>query len=253
MDHPKTSRRRFLATLTAAPAMLAAAPSLLSAADKPTTAPAGAATPDGPFSLAPLPYAPDALEPHIDALTMTIHHGKHHAAYVANLNKAVAGKPDLAGKTLDDLLRNLDKVADEATRTAIRNNGGGHYNHTMFWDLMTPGGAKQPKGDLADAIKSAFGDFSTFQQQFEEAGLKRFGSGWVWLVADDSGKLEIVSSANQDNPIMEGKRPPILGNDVWEHAYYLKYQNRRGDYLKAWWNVVNWDKAAERFAAQLKS
>ena len=252
MEQPKTSRRRFLATLTAAPAILAAAPSLMGATDKATTAPAAAAGPDGPFSLAPLPYAPDALEPHIDAQTMTIHHGKHHATYVANLNKAVAGKPELAGKSLEDLLRNLDKVADEATRTAIRNNGGGHYNHTMFWEIMTPGGAKEPAGDLADVIQATFGDFATFQQKFEEAGLKRFGSGWVWLVADNSGNLEIVSTADQDNPIMEGKRPPIIGNDVWEHAYYLKYQNRRGDYLKAWWNVVNWDKAAERLAAVLK-
>lgn len=197
------------------------------------------------FSLPPLPYAYDALEPHIDKETMTIHHDKHHAAYVNNLNAALEGKADLASKSIEELISNLD-VVPEDIRTAVRNNGGGHANHTLFWEIMTPGGAKEPQGELADAINSAFGSFDEFKKKFNDAGAKRFGSGWAWLVKTKDGKLDVVSTANQDNPLMEGHQP-IFGNDVWEHAYYLKYQNRRPDYLAAWWNVVNFDKVAEQF------
>jgi len=198
-----------------------------------------------PFTLPPLPYPTNALEPHIDAQTMEIHHGKHHAAYVNNLNAALEKAPELQGKSLDDLLKNLNAVP-ESVRTAVRNNGGGHWNHSMFWQIMTPNGGGQPTGKLADAIKSTFGDFEKFKEQFNAAGGSRFGSGWAWLV-NDGGKLSIVSTPNQDNPIMDGKAAPILGLDVWEHAYYLKYQNRRPDYMKAWWNVVNWPEVAKRF------
>jgi len=198
-----------------------------------------------PFTLPPLPYPTNALEPHIDAQTMEIHHGKHHAAYVNNLNAALEKAPELQGKSLDDLLTNLNAVP-ESVRTAVRNNGGGHWNHSMFWQIMTPNGGGQPTGKLADAIKSTFGDFEKFKEQFNAAGGSRFGSGWAWLV-NDGGKLSIVSTPNQDNPIMDGKAAPILGLDVWEHAYYLKYQNRRPDYMKAWWNVVNWPEVAKRF------
>ncbi len=198
-----------------------------------------------PFSLPPLPYAYDALEPHIDKETMTIHHDKHHAAYVNNLNAALEKYPDLQAKSAEDLVKGLNTIPEEV-RGPVRNNGGGHVNHTLFWELMTPGGAKEPVGPLADAIKSTFGDFETFKKLFNEAGVKRFGSGWAWLIRSNAGKLEIVSTANQDSPITDGHHV-ILGNDVWEHAYYLKYQNRRPDYLAAWWNVVNWDKVAERF------
>lgn len=197
------------------------------------------------FSLPPLPYAYDALEPHIDKETMTIHHDKHHAAYVNNLNAALEGKADLASKSIEELISNLD-VVPEDIRTAVRNNGGGHANHTLFWEIMTPGGAKEPQGELADAINSAFGSFDEFKKKFNDAGAKRFGSGWAWLVKTKDGKLDVVSTANQDNPLMEGHQP-IFGNDVWEHAYYLKYQNRRPDYLAAWWNVINFDKVAEQF------
>jgi Fe-Mn family superoxide dismutase len=200
------------------------------------------------YELPPLPYPKDALEPHFDALTMEIHHGKHHAAYVTNLNKAVAGKPNLEAKSAEDLIRNLAAVPDDV-RGPIRNNGGGHVNHSMFWKLLGPKAGGAPTGKLADDIKASFGSFDAFKEKFEAAGLGRFGSGWVWLVSNN-GKLEIVSTANQDNPIMgkavagaEGK--PILGCDVWEHAYYLKYQNRRADYLKAFWNVVNWAEVAK--------
>ena len=196
-------------------------------------------------TLPPLPYAPAALEPHIDAQTMEIHHGKHHNAYVTNLNAALEKAPELADKSLDDLLRNLNSVP-EAVRTAVRNNGGGHWNHSQFWQSMGPNAGGAPSGKLADAINSAFGDFEKFKEAFNAAGVGRFGSGWVWLV-NEGGKLSITSTPNQDNPLMEGKPAPLLGNDVWEHAYYLKYQNRRPDYLKAWWNTVNWDKASENF------
>ncbi len=196
------------------------------------------------FTLPALPYANDALEPHIDARTMEIHHTKHHQAYVNNLNAAIEKAPELASKSLDDLMRGINSVP-EAVRTAVRNNGGGHWNHSLFWQLMGPGKGGEPTGKLADAIKSAFGDFNKFKEQFAAAGVGRFGSGWAWLV-NDGGKLSITSTPNQDNPLMEGKTA-ILGLDVWEHAYYLKYQNRRPDYITAWWNVVNWDAVAERY------
>jgi superoxide dismutase, Fe-Mn family len=194
--------------------------------------------------LAPLPYAPEALEPHIDAQTMQIHHGKHHAAYVNNLNAALEKFPELQGKSAEDLIKNLSAIP-EAIRTAVRNNAGGHVNHTMFWQIMGPGGGGQPTGKVAEAINGAFGSFDTFKDQMNKGGAGRFGSGWVWLV-DNGGTLVVESTANQDNPIMEGKRP-IFGIDVWEHAYYLKYQNRRPDYLAAWWNVINWAEVAKRF------
>jgi len=196
-------------------------------------------------TLPPLPYPSNALEPHIDAQTMEIHHGKHHNAYVTNLNAALEKAPELANTPLDELLRNLSKVP-EAIRTAVRNNGGGHWNHSLFWPTMSPNGGGAPSGKLADAINSAFGDFEKFKEAFNAAGVGRFGSGWVWLV-NEGGKLAITSSPNQDNPLMDGKSAPILGNDVWEHAYYLKYQNRRPDYLKAWWNTVDWNVVAQRF------
>jgi Fe-Mn family superoxide dismutase len=193
--------------------------------------------------LAPLPYAFDALEPHIDAKTMEIHHGKHHAEYVNNLNAALEKHPELAGKSAEDLIKDLNAVP-EAIRTAVRNNGGGHVNHTMFWQIMGPGQGGAPTGTLADAINSAFGSFDVFKDMIQKAGATRFGSGWAWLV-EANGKLAVESTANQDNPMMEGKKA-IMGVDVWEHAYYLKYQNRRPDYLAAWWNTVNWDAVAKR-------
>jgi superoxide dismutase, Fe-Mn family len=196
------------------------------------------------FTLPPLPYSNDALEPHIDARTMEIHHDKHHQAYVNNLNAAIEKAPELAKKSLDDLMRSINSVP-EAVRTAVRNNGGGHWNHSMFWEIMGPKKGGEPAGKLADAIKSAFGDFSKFKEQFAAAAAGRFGSGWAWLI-NDGGKLSITSTPNQDNPLMDGKTP-ILGLDVWEHAYYLKYQNKRPDYVAAWWNVVNWDAVAKRF------
>ena len=196
------------------------------------------------FTLPPLPYAYDALEPHIDARTMEIHHTKHHQAYVNNLNAAIEKAPELQGRSLDDLMRGINSVP-EAVRTAVRNNGGGHWNHSMFWEIMGPGVGGEPTGALGDAIKSAFGDFNKFKEQFAAAAAGRFGSGWAWLI-NDSGKLSITSTPNQDNPLMEGKTA-ILGVDVWEHAYYLKYQNRRPDYVSAWWNVVNWNNVAKRF------
>jgi len=191
-----------------------------------------------------LPYSFDALEPHIDARTMEIHHGKHHAAYVANLNKALEGHPDLQAKTIEELLCDLGSVP-ESIRTAVRNHGGGHANHTLFWDIMGPQGGGQPAGDLGDAIRSVFGSFEKFQEQLNAAAMGRFGSGWGWLVKSGAG-VEILSTANQDTPLSDGKTP-LLGVDVWEHAYYLKYQNRRADYLNAWWNVIRWDRVAARF------
>jgi len=196
------------------------------------------------FTLAALPYAYDALEPHIDARTMEIHHTKHHQAYVNNLNAALEKAPELQGKSLDDLMRGINSVP-EAVRTAVRNNGGGHWNHSLFWELMGPNKGGEPTGALADAIEQSFGAFSKLKEQFATAATGRFGSGWAWLV-NDGGKLSITSTPNQDNPLMDGKRA-ILGLDVWEHAYYLKYQNRRPDYITAWWNVVNWDAVAARF------
>jgi Fe-Mn family superoxide dismutase len=195
-------------------------------------------------SLPPLPYDYTALEPHIDEQTMRIHHDKHHAAYVNNLNAAIEKHPELADKSVEDLVKGINTVPEDI-RTAVRNNGGGHINHTMFWEIMGPGKGGEPTGRIGDAIKSSFGDFEKFKTQMNDAGVKRFGSGWAWLI-DAGGKLVIESSANQDSPLMEGKKP-LLGIDVWEHAYYLKYQNRRPDYLAAWWSVVNWDAVNKRF------
>lgn len=192
-----------------------------------------------------LPYAFDALEPHIDAQTMEIHHDRHHATYVNNLNAALEGHADLQDKNIEDLLRSIDSVP-ENIRTAVRNNGGGHANHSLFWEILSPNGGGQPGGELADAINNAFGSFDSFKEQFAKAAATRFGSGWAWLIADN-GSLAITSTPNQDSPLMEGKTP-ILGLDVWEHAYYLKYQNKRPDYIAAFWNVVNWDEVGKRFA-----
>jgi len=198
------------------------------------------------FTLPPLPYDYKALEPHIDEQTMRLHHDKHHAAYVNNLNAALESQPDLQNKSIEELLAMVDRIP-EAIRATVRNNGGGHANHTIFWEMMAPGGAKEPDGELASAINSSFGGFAQFKEQFTKACVGRFGSGWGWLTSDRSGKLAIESTPNQDTPLMAGK-PPLLGCDVWEHAYYLKYQNRRPDYVGAWWNVVNWTDVAQRFA-----
>ena len=196
------------------------------------------------FELPPLPYDYAALEPYIDEQTMRIHHDKHHGTYVTNLNAALENQPNLQGKSIEELLRDINSVP-ENIRTAVRNNGGGHANHSMFWEIMAPNAGSQPSGPLAEAINSSFGGLDAFKEQFTKAATTRFGSGWAWLLAD-GGRLEITSTANQDSPLMEG-RVPILGLDVWEHAYYLKYQNRRPEYINAWWNVVNWDAVAERF------
>jgi Fe-Mn family superoxide dismutase len=200
-----------------------------------------------PFTLPSLPYPANALEPHIDARTMEIHHGKHHGAYVNNLNAALEKAPDHQNKSIEQLLASLAGVP-ESVRTAVRNNGGGHWNHSMFWEIMGPNAGGAPGGKLLDAIKSSFGDFEKFKEQFAAAGAGRFGSGWVWLL-NEGGKLSITSSPNQDNPLMDGKpaNAIVMGLDVWEHAYYLNYQNRRPDYIKAWWNVVNWKAVEKRF------
>jgi Fe-Mn family superoxide dismutase len=197
------------------------------------------------FTLPALPYDFAALEPHIDAKTMEIHHGKHHQTYVNNLNAAIEKAPELASKSLEDLMRNVNSLP-EAVRTPIRNNGGGHWNHSMFWQIMSAKAGGEPAGNLGAAIKSAFGDFAKFREQFSAAGVGRFGSGWAWLI-NKGGKLSIISTPNQDNPLMEGQTA-IMGLDVWEHAYYLKYQNRRPDYINAWWNVVNWKEVEKRYA-----
>lgn len=202
------------------------------------------------FQLPPLPYAYNALEPYIDELTMQIHHDKHHAAYVNNLNAAIEGQASLQALSVEELISNLDAVP-ESIRTAVRNNGGGHANHTLYWEIMTPGGAKAPTGDLAAAIDAAFGSFENFKAEFSKAGATRFGSGWAWLAVTKDGKLAVYSTANQDSPLMQGDTP-ILGMDVWEHAYYLKYQNRRPDYISAFFNVINWDKVGELYAAAKK-
>jgi Fe-Mn family superoxide dismutase len=200
------------------------------------------------FELPALPYAHDALEPAIDKMTMEIHHGKHHATYVTNLNKALESAPDLAGKTIEELLANNLAIVPESIRTAVRNNGGGHANHTLFWQIMAPPKANNaPSGNVAQAINGAFGSFDAFKEKFAAAAVGRFGSGWAWLIRSASG-VEITSTPNQDTPLMEGKTP-ILGLDVWEHAYYLKYQNRRADYIKEWWSVVNWAEVEKRFNA----
>jgi Fe-Mn family superoxide dismutase len=198
-----------------------------------------------PFTLPELPYAPDALEPYIDRMTMEIHHDKHHGAYVTNVNKALESAPNLAGKTIEELLANNCAIVPENIRTAVRNNGGGHINHSIFWKIMAPNAGGQPTGNVAQAINSTFGSFESFKENFNKAATTRFGSGWAWLVRS-GGKLEIVSTANQDSPVMEGKHP-IMGLDVWEHAYYLKYQNRRPEYIAAWWSVVNWPEIENRF------
>ena len=197
------------------------------------------------FTLPDLPYRTDALEPYIDQRTMEIHHGKHHAAYVANLNKALESAPELAGKSLEELLADNCTIVPESIRTAVRNNGGGHFNHSLFWQLMSASGGGGPTGDLQDAINGSFGSLAEFKTKFAAAGVGRFGSGWAWVTKDSSGNLAISSTANQDSPVMEGK-DILLGLDVWEHAYYLNYQNRRPDYIAAWWNVVNWDEVARR-------
>ena len=194
-------------------------------------------------TLPPLPYPSDALEPHIDKQTMEIHHGKHHNAYVTNLNAALEKHPELQSKSAEDLIRGINSVP-EAIRTAVRNNGGGHVNHTMFWQIMGPNAGGQPTGAIADAINAAFGGFDKFKEEFKKAAVGRFGSGWAWVV-DNGGKIAIESSPNQDKPMMDGKKP-VFGIDVWEHAYYLKYQNRRPDYIDAWWNVVNWNEINKR-------
>jgi Fe-Mn family superoxide dismutase len=196
--------------------------------------------------LPPLPYPYEALEPTIDTQTMQIHHDKHHQTYVTNLNNAIAGNSELEALSAEDLIKNLDKVPEDK-RTAVRNNGGGHVNHTMFWEIMGPGGGA-PGGDLAAAIDRDFGSLDALKDAVNKAGAGRFGSGWAWVVSDGSGKLSVTSTPNQDNPIMDGSGTPILGVDVWEHAYYLKYQNRRPDYLSAWWNAVNWSAVADRYA-----
>ena len=200
-----------------------------------------------PHELPSLPYGYDALEPNIDARTMEIHHTKHHQGYVNNLNAALEKHPDLDKKSVEDLLKDLNSIPEDI-RTAVRNNGGGHANHSMFWPLMSRDGGGEPEGELADAINSAFGSFSEFKNQFSKAAAGRFGSGWAWLCVDRAGKLTITSTPNQDNPLSDGLKP-VLGLDVWEHAYYLKYQNRRPEYISAWWNVVNWDQAAKNYLA----
>jgi len=192
------------------------------------------------FTLPPLPYPSDALEPHIDKMTMEIHHDKHHGTYVTNVNKALESAPELQGKSIEELLKNNLAAVPDAIKTAVRNNGGGHGNHTLFWTLLSPKGGGAPKGEIQSIISSHFGGFDSFKEKFNAAAAGRFGSGWAWLVKDSAGKFEILSTANQDSPLMEGKTP-VLGLDVWEHAYYLKYQNRRPEYIAAWWNIVNWD------------
>ena len=199
------------------------------------------------FELPPLQFAFNALEPAIDAMTMEIHHDKHHGGYVNNLNKALENSPDLQTRTVESLLRGINSLPD-SVRTAVRNQGGGHANHTFFWQILVPGGSKTPSGILANEISTSFGSFENFQKTFSDTAAGRFGSGWAWLVLDDKGKLKVYSTANQDSPYMEGYTP-VLGLDVWEHAYYLKYQNRRPDYIKAWWSVVNWDAVGKKYNA----
>ena len=198
------------------------------------------------FEVPALPYAYDALEPHIDEATMHLHHDKHHQAYVTNLNAALDKHPELAGKSPEELIKDLNAIPEDI-KAAVRNNGGGHVNHTMFWEIMGPNGGGEPTGPLLDAINSAFGSVDAMKTAVNDAGVKRFGSGWTWLVKSADGKLAVVSTANQDNPMTDGQTP-LLGNDVWEHAYYLKYNNRRPEYLAAWWNTVNWDAVSKRFA-----
>jgi Fe-Mn family superoxide dismutase len=235
----KITRRNALKSTAIATAAIVTLPGLAGAQGQPTAASSG------PFVLPPLPYPTDALEPHIDAKTMEIHHDKHHGTYVTNLNKAVAEYPDLAKKSVEDLLHDLSAVP-EKVRMAVRNQGGGHFNHTLFWQSMKPGGGGEPKGDVASAIDKSFGSFKGFQEKLTDAATKVFGSGWAWVVQDGE-KLAIESAPNQDSPLSAGKKP-LFGIDVWEHAYYLKYQNRRPEYIAAWYKVINWDFVAERYA-----
>ena len=241
------TRRQAIKTTALASAALATLPGAIAQQQLPSGLPERliTTTDNGPFTLPPLPYAYDALEPHIDAQTMQIHHDKHHAAYVANLNKAASSIPQTIAPPIETLLSNLSAVP-ESVRTAVRNNGGGHFNHSLFWQMMKKGGGGEPTGDLAKAIDTAFGSFTTFKDNLAKAALGQFGSGWAWLVLDGSA-LKIEATPNQDTPLSSGKTP-LLGVDVWEHAYYLKYQNKRADYIAAWWNVVNWDFVADRYA-----
>lgn len=204
------------------------------------------------FTLPPLPYPADALEPHIDQKTMEIHHDKHHGAYVNNLNKALESAPDLQKKSIEELLANNCSAVPEAIRTAVRNNGGGHANHSLFWTLLSAKGGGAPKGAIESVISSNFGSFDGFKEKFAAAASSRFGSGWAWLIKDGGGKFEIISTSNQDSPLMEGKKP-VLGLDVWEHAYYLKYQNRRPEYIAAWWNVINWEEVNRQLQVGAKA
>jgi Fe-Mn family superoxide dismutase len=239
------TRRQALKTTALASAACATTTTLRTAIAQPTPGPTPAAAATGPFTLPPLPYAYDALEPHIDALTMQIHHDKHHAAYVANLNKAVAGFPELGKKPVEDLVRDLNAVPDKI-RTAVRNQGGGHYNHTLFWQMMKKGGGGQPSGELLKGVERRFGSFTVFKDELTKAALGQFGSGWAWLVLDANRQLGIEPAPNQDSPISQNKQP-LLGVDVWEHAYYLKYQNRRPEYVAAFFQVVDWDFVSERY------
>jgi Fe-Mn family superoxide dismutase len=237
------NRRTFLGQSAATLAVAGAGASLLA----PQGATAQSATSTGQHKLPKLPYAFDALEPHIDARTMEIHYTKHHQGYVDKLNAALANHPDLAKLPAEELIRKLDAIPEDI-RTAVQNNGGGHVNHTFFWQIMSPDGGGEPQGELAEAIKQKFNTVIAFKEAFANAAATRFGSGWAWLVKNGAGSLEVTSTANQDNPLSQGKTP-IIGVDVWEHAYYLKYQNKRPDYVAAWWNTVNWDQAAKNYAA----
>jgi len=240
------TRRQAIKSTAIVASTIAAAPTLLAQSQVSASATATAKVVSPSFTLPPLPYAFDALEPYIDARTMEIHHDRHHQGYVNNLNKAVADYPTMAKETVEVLLMNLNTAVPEAIRTAVRNNGGGHANHSLFWQTMKKNGGGEPGGELARAIDASFGNFNNFKEGFTKAAMSRFGSGWAWLTLQ-AGKLAVESSANQDSPITSGKHP-LLGLDVWEHAYYLKYQNKRADYVAAWWNVVNWDFVAERYA-----
>jgi superoxide dismutase, Fe-Mn family len=241
------TRRQALKTTALASVAFAAASVLRVANAQTAQASAGTGAGGGPYTLPPLPYAFDALEPHIDAQTMQIHHDKHHAAYVANLNKAVAQFPELGQKPVEDLLKDLNAIPAQI-RTAVRNQGGGHYNHSLFWKMMNKDAGGEPSGELSQAIDKKFGSFGAFKEQFTKAAVGQFGSGWAWLVSD-GGDLKIQASSNQDSPISEGKQP-LLGVDVWEHAYYLKYQNRRPEYVAAWFKVINWDFVSQRFQSK---
>jgi Fe-Mn family superoxide dismutase len=246
----RSTRREFLGHLGGALATGMALNAGIATATPSTPPSPSPAPPTGPFSLAPLAYAPGALEPVIDARTMEIHHGRHHKAYVDNLNRALSTKAEMTGKSLREILGQLGSVPEDI-RTTVRNNGGGHHNHTLFWEIMTPGGAREPGGDLLSAINMDLGSFDNLKLKFNAAGLGLFGSGWVFLVKTKAGKLAIQALPNQDSPLMTGDEP-LLGNDVWEHAYYLQYQNRRRDYLEAWWKVVNWGKVSDIFNGKVQ-